>query len=213
MSWSSAIGSLVNGVSSLWSVPMSAMYERKSAQQAYERNLSSWMMQNEYNSPSEQMQRLKDAGLNPNLIYGSVNNSAGAVSSAPVARAPSIPNIDFVTAYQNLEQQDAMTQQVRAQTQLARAQAKALDMENSENEDAGTSRSTPYPIKVVKQAKEAVTPISESLGNTWSSLTYKLYPKWYNNVLDGFINVVGGKDFSSGQPGNYRKLMRRGYGR
>lgn len=33
-------------------------------------NLEDWWRQNEYNLPSAQMQRLKDAGLNPNLVYG-----------------------------------------------------------------------------------------------------------------------------------------------
>lgn len=32
--------------------------------------LADWMRQNEYNHPMAQMQRLKDAGLNPNLVYG-----------------------------------------------------------------------------------------------------------------------------------------------
>lgn len=32
--------------------------------------LEDWHMQNEYNSPRAQMQRLQEAGLNPNLVYG-----------------------------------------------------------------------------------------------------------------------------------------------
>lgn len=41
-------------------------------------NLDFWNMQNQYNTPAMQMQRLKEAGLNPNLIYG--NATAGAQS-------------------------------------------------------------------------------------------------------------------------------------
>ena len=41
--------------------------------------LTDWRMQNEYNSPMAQMQRLTDAGLNPNLVYG---NGAEAQSGA-----------------------------------------------------------------------------------------------------------------------------------
>lgn len=37
---------------------------------------SDWLMQNEYNSPKAMMQRFKDAGLNPNLVYGQAGNSA-----------------------------------------------------------------------------------------------------------------------------------------
>jgi hypothetical protein len=47
------------------------MYERQ-------RNdaLADWMRQNEYNTPEAQMQRFKQAGLNPNLIYGQSNEGA-----------------------------------------------------------------------------------------------------------------------------------------
>lgn len=39
--------------------------------------LEDWKMQNEYNSPAAQMKRLKQAGLNPHLVYG---NGADATS-------------------------------------------------------------------------------------------------------------------------------------
>jgi len=39
--------------------------------------LADWQMMNQYNTPAAQMQRLKEAGLNPNLVYG---NGADAQS-------------------------------------------------------------------------------------------------------------------------------------
>lgn len=42
--------------------------------------LADWNRQNEYNSPIAQMTRLKEAGLNPNLVYG--NGGASAVSQS-----------------------------------------------------------------------------------------------------------------------------------
>lgn len=45
---------------------------------AYRQNLEQWSRENEYNSPLQQMQRYKDAGLNPNLIYGQQNLSASS---------------------------------------------------------------------------------------------------------------------------------------
>lgn len=38
--------------------------------------LADWQMQNEYNSPAQQMQRYRDAGLSPHLIYGQTNEAA-----------------------------------------------------------------------------------------------------------------------------------------
>lgn len=53
----------------------------------YEMSKEFWNMQNEYNLPSSQMQRLKDAGLNPQLVYG--NGSVVGNSSS----APSVPSV------------------------------------------------------------------------------------------------------------------------
>ena len=46
-------------------------------------------MQNEYNTPANQMKRLQDAGLNPNLIYGSGSANTGIAGGvAPSKPAP-----------------------------------------------------------------------------------------------------------------------------
>lgn len=60
-----------------------AAFENQKRQMDF--NLKFWNMQNEYNSPEQQMQRFRAAGLNPNLIYGSGSASAGTASllSAP----------------------------------------------------------------------------------------------------------------------------------
>jgi hypothetical protein len=60
------------------------MYDRQRADA-----LADWNMQNAYNSPSQQMQRFKEAGLNPNLIYGQMTNS-------PVVRSTDMKTPDFV---------------------------------------------------------------------------------------------------------------------
>lgn len=57
---------------------------REYADRAYLREradaLSDWERQNAYNSPAAQMQRYKEAGLNPHLIYGQ-QNTAGDLRS------------------------------------------------------------------------------------------------------------------------------------
>lgn len=50
-------------------------------------SISMWNMQNEYNHPSSQMARLRDAGLNPNLIYGN-----GNITTADQPKSPNYPN-------------------------------------------------------------------------------------------------------------------------
>lgn len=55
----------------------------------WDKNLDMWKMQNAYNSPEQQMARLREAGLNPNLVYGN-GSAANVSSSAPSYKAPNI---------------------------------------------------------------------------------------------------------------------------
>ena len=58
-------------------------------QLADQQNIRFWKMQNEYNTPANQMKRLQDAGLNPNLIYGSGSANTGVAGSiSPSKPAP-----------------------------------------------------------------------------------------------------------------------------
>jgi len=54
-------------------------------------NLDFWNMQNSYNSPQAQMQRLQQAGLNPHLVYGGSGNSG---SASPIS-TPDVKMPDF----------------------------------------------------------------------------------------------------------------------
>lgn len=54
------------------------MYDKQ-----YQDNVNLWQMQQDYNSPANQVARLKDAGINPNLALSNI--STGSASSAPAA--------------------------------------------------------------------------------------------------------------------------------
>lgn len=56
-------------------------------QQAY--NKEFWDYQNAYNTPTQQMARLKAAGLNPNLIYGGGSANSGNAGPIPTTDVPS----------------------------------------------------------------------------------------------------------------------------
>lgn len=62
------------------------MYEKTKAD-----NIKFWDMQNEYNSPQKQMQRLQMAGLNPNMVY----QSGGATQSAGSIQTPDVQGGQF----------------------------------------------------------------------------------------------------------------------
>lgn len=95
-------------------------------------NVNFWNMQNEYNSPSAQMQRLKDAGLNPNLVYGASapGNSAGQVHAAsPQAWQPKAPQFELgsvMDTYFNIAMQSAQLDNVKAINNKIQAETQAI---------------------------------------------------------------------------------------
>lgn len=54
-------------------------------------SLAFWNMQNKYNDPSNQMKRYQEAGLNPNLIYG----SGGSPGQASPIKTPDVQSGQF----------------------------------------------------------------------------------------------------------------------
>lgn len=58
------------------------------SEQANAHELEMWNLNNSYNSPAAQMQRLKDAGLNPMLAYNMANS--GNSSSVPGTHQPNV---------------------------------------------------------------------------------------------------------------------------
>lgn len=69
-------------------------YNWEMAQWQNATNIENWQMQNEYNLPVNQMRRLKDAGLNPNLVYD--KGASTTASSLPSAPSPgAYPRINY----------------------------------------------------------------------------------------------------------------------
>jgi hypothetical protein len=64
------------------------MYEKTKAD-----NIKFWDMQNQYNSPEAQMERLKSAGLNPNMVY----DKGGAIQPAGSISTPDVQSAQFRT--------------------------------------------------------------------------------------------------------------------
>lgn len=85
-------GSLLSGAWSLGSAAYNAAQQRKLQEEQNAFNLKMWNLQNEYNSPKSQVQRLVAAGLSPNLAYGTV--STGNAQSAPAMHAAQRMNLD-----------------------------------------------------------------------------------------------------------------------
>lgn len=85
-----------------------------------------WNMQNAYNDPAAQMQRLQNAGLNPNLVYGS---GSAAQSAAPLSpkqahgASPSAARMDLGSVVQ----QTMALAQMKANIARTEAETKAIE--------------------------------------------------------------------------------------
>lgn len=91
----------------------------------HKRNIDLWRMNNEYNHPSSQMARLREAGLNPNLIYGdSVSGASGTSSSPPPTAEHRTANIgNPIANYQRVESTKLQNDNLRAQNTVLQADA------------------------------------------------------------------------------------------
>lgn len=82
-----------------------------------------WERDTAYNSPQAQMQRYKDAGLNPNLIYGQGTpgnmNGTAVQAQGNIQKADVLgPIMESLMFGKELELKDATIEQVRANTRL-----------------------------------------------------------------------------------------------
>jgi hypothetical protein len=115
-------GALVSGATSAISDLLTNSGNRANQKRADQYNQAQWNRQNEYNDPSAQMARLRKAGLNPNLIYGSSSAGAtGQASPAPLSKAApySVQNpLKDITQFANLRAKDAQTNNSLAQNSV-----------------------------------------------------------------------------------------------
>lgn len=68
----------------------------RAAEDAYNRNIEQWNRENDYNLPQNQIQRFKDAGLSPHLIYGQQNTAASSPTRSVANIAPPISSMPRV---------------------------------------------------------------------------------------------------------------------
>lgn len=127
-----ALGSLFGGSSDVKAVREQNAGNMRLAQYQYEKNLEQWERENAYNTPAAQMERMKAAGLNPNLMYG--DTSAGGISAkSPQYEAPKLAAYtgrgalgqSIGNAVGNSVAQYLSAENMDAQNKLIKTQAKA----------------------------------------------------------------------------------------
>lgn len=175
-------------------------------------NYEMWVRNNEYNSPASQMQRFKEAGLNPALIYGSSGNAGN--SSAPVKGTPYSavkPNLQgnsilagvlntimngmdsalsLAQKYKDLRTSDLKNSLLGINANYAEGLAKAnLFRSNTENEFLRG-------FLISRNDAAASNALTAMYNTDLSRYNYLEKQNWYNNWMDKFNKA------------NYDKLMK-----
>lgn len=127
------------------------MYNFNLAQLQNKWNLEQWNRENEYNSPAQQMARLKAAGLNPDMMYQNGTSGLTAASSPSMtAGAPSSP-VDMSALGQKRTIGDAIHQGL--QDALVGAQIDVMKSEaRKNNAQAGGQEITNETLGQINQA-------------------------------------------------------------
>lgn len=141
-----------------------AQWQQQENEKAYQRSLEMWNLQNEYNSPTQQMARIRAAGLNPNLVYGNgvTGNSAGSTPqyepakfNAPTMQAYRGWNLgisDATSQYLAYRTAKAQVDNMEAQNSLIRQQT-ATEATRQANVAASTARSE-FDLNMAKELKD-----------------------------------------------------------
>lgn len=107
--------------------------QMKLAKYNWDKQIEFWNMQNDYNTPTAQMKRFADSGLNPNLMYGQGTNGNSSFSPTPAMpkTSPYQPKntlhgvnssfqvMNLLSQNENLKVQN---ENIKADTELKRAQ-------------------------------------------------------------------------------------------
>lgn len=142
--------------------------ELMALQQSYA--VQNWNREVNYNNPKEQMKRLKDAGLNPNLVYG----SGAAGLEAPSTAAPTAPSAPMqVTAapsFGSLVSEAAQAGLAIAQAKKAGADTIGQTIENEfltktlQDRIQSVALQNKWTTEQTNKAKEEINNLSQQYG-------------------------------------------------
>lgn len=140
------------------------------------------LQQNEYNSPTSQMQRYREAGLNPNLLYGDFNSglqmSGGTAASGPAASSSGSVGVGLpdTSGLGNLGTGLLQASKTSAEIKLMKAQADKLNSETDLN-------------VIEKQYKPSLYENTLKLGDQEYKLS-SAQATWYYRNVDYFDELI-----------------------
>lgn len=162
-------------------------HQSRLAQYQWSKDLEMWKMNNEYNSPQAQMQRLKEAGLNPALVYGkgAVGNTSGQIPKYqaydPKYHQYEIPQINplgMLERYQDVQNKRVVHDNLGKQGEVLEKEA-ALKTLTGLKVKADTAKSIVEKNKINAMIKDQVDILNIQL-KTQKAKMYMIEKDWQN---------------------------------
>lgn len=186
------------GIGSLWRYSDSSrnfIAQTALAEQANAHEIAMWKMQNAYNTPEKQMERFKQAGLNPMLAY--TQGSNGNASSAPGTH---VPNFKLTRDQDNLQKASAIIN--------------AFQAVNGMVQDVISTVEQTYDLGIKRNEKAWSDLDYAAAANAFADFDkgHETDPRFRTTIVNGTTNIMDAlnpysPDFS---PSNYRVLDRLG---
>jgi hypothetical protein len=189
---------------------------KREANRSRAHDLHMWDKTNAYNHPSAQMERLRNSGLNPNLVYGgSSGGTAGTANALPGAKDAKINDISIgenpMMQYVSMKNTQAQTDNLRTQNGVLSAEKnlKTVQAITEASKQNNLNSSAEYNSGLLKKALQDV---KKSIQDTETSRLENIYKVEENKrakngqmrgdnaekvLLDKILNM--GNDLYNGQ--------------
>lgn len=190
----------VSGLFGLGSKAVSNNANKELAEYQYSKDLEMWNRQNAYNTPSAQMQRFQDAGLNKNLIYG--QGSPGNAQQLPKYQAPTVDYEtdlgvgklpEYINQFQDVRNKKATEDNIKANTELSKQRAQndaiknailAIDSKRKGIDLKKAEGLLPYQLQIGKSTADLQTEKLSTQKATTKNIEAETVFKKYRNELN-----------------------------
>lgn len=151
----------IESLTSIYNTNRSIKAQKQLAEYSYQKDLEMWNRSNEYNLPQNQMQRLKDANLNPSLVYGSGHVTGNTVQPT----TPKYQMYDTTYRYKMPRVSDALTfLSVWQDYQIKKAQAEGARLDNVDKAVRNANNQDYYLGRSSKMYAEGINRTAENIG-------------------------------------------------
>lgn len=178
----SAGGSFLGGILGFGSQQSANEQNMEIAKYNWEQQKLMWREQNEYNKPSSQMARLKEAGLNPNLIYGNGSAATGNSTSTPT---PSVPRVEPLTNGSFLASAGQQIADQMRVDKLADAEIRNKDSLSKYNDTKNSHETLMMWLTEERALGQAIENTKSELERDMLRDTYNTRRQYYEEQLNG----------------------------